>query len=120
MNINVSLPTIIPNQLQPQTESAQSDNRRAELVPPSRQREAANPGAGVGAQERDCRLAQLHELGVEIEAVLGIDIVHALGEREHRLAQQPRLCRHRGLRDARRRAQRPNDFVVGKSLRHRD
>ncbi|MFQ2820040.1 putative metalloprotease CJM1_0395 family protein [Aeromonas caviae] len=58
MNINVSLPTIIPNQLQPQTESAQTDNRRAELVPPSRQSEASNAESGVGSQKERSRAAQ--------------------------------------------------------------
>jgi hypothetical protein len=58
MNINVSLPTIIPNQLQPQTESAQTDNRRAELVPPSRQSEASNAESGVGSQKERARAAQ--------------------------------------------------------------
>lgn len=58
MNINVSLPTIIPNQLQPQTESAQTDNCRAELVPPSRQSEASNAESGVGSQKERSRAAQ--------------------------------------------------------------
>lgn len=58
MNINVSLPTIIPNQLQPQTESAQTDNRRAELVPSSRQSEASNAESGVGSQKERSRAAQ--------------------------------------------------------------
>ena len=58
MNINVSLPPIIPNQLQPQTESAQIDNRRAELVPPSRQSEASNAESGVASQKDKSRAAQ--------------------------------------------------------------
>ena len=58
MNANVSLPPIIPNQLQPQTESAQTDNRRAELVPPSRQSEASNAESGVGSQKERSRAAQ--------------------------------------------------------------
>lgn len=58
MNINVSLPPIIPNQLQPQTESAQTDNRRAELVPPSRQSEASNAESGVASQKDKSRAAQ--------------------------------------------------------------
>ncbi|MGE6234784.1 putative metalloprotease CJM1_0395 family protein [Aeromonas media] len=58
MNINVSLPPIIPNQLQPQTESAQTDNRRAELVPPSRQSEASNAESGIASQKDKSRAAQ--------------------------------------------------------------
>ncbi|MCY9838030.1 putative metalloprotease CJM1_0395 family protein [Aeromonas media] len=58
MNINVSLPPIIPNQLQPQTESAQTDNRRAELVPPSRQSEASNAESGVASQKDKSRATQ--------------------------------------------------------------
>lgn len=58
MNINVSLPLLIPNQLQPQTESAQTDNRRAELVPPSRQSEASNAESGVASQKDKSRAAQ--------------------------------------------------------------
>ena len=58
MNINVSLPPIIPNQLQPQTESAQTDNRRAELVPPARQGEASAAESGVASQKDKFRAAQ--------------------------------------------------------------
>ena len=58
MNINVSLPPIIPNQLQPQTESAQTDNRRAELVAPSRQSEASNAESGVASQKDKSRATQ--------------------------------------------------------------
>ncbi|NEX82932.1 putative metalloprotease CJM1_0395 family protein [Aeromonas rivipollensis] len=58
MNINVSLPSFIPNQLQPQTESAQTDNRRAELVPPARQGEASAAESGVASQKDKSRAAQ--------------------------------------------------------------
>ncbi|NEX90310.1 hypothetical protein G4923_16685 [Aeromonas rivipollensis] len=58
MNINVSLPPLIPNQLQPQTESAQTDNRRAELVPPARQGEASAAESGVASQKDKARAAQ--------------------------------------------------------------
>ncbi len=58
MNIHVGLPSLIPNQLQPQTESAQTDNRLAELVPPSRQSEASNAESGVGSQKERSRAAQ--------------------------------------------------------------
>lgn len=57
MNINVSLPTIVPNQLYPQTEAAQTDNRRAELVPQLRQGEAANAESGVASQKDRSRSA---------------------------------------------------------------
>lgn len=58
MNVNVSLPPLIPNQLQPQTESAQTDNRRAELVPPARQGEASAAESGVASQKDKARAAQ--------------------------------------------------------------
>lgn len=58
MNINVSLPPLIPNQLQPQTESAQTDNRRAELVPPTHQGEASAAESGVASQKDKARAAQ--------------------------------------------------------------
>lgn len=58
MNINVSLPTIIPNQLQPQTESARTDNRRAALIPQSRQGEAFNAESEVGSQKEKSRASQ--------------------------------------------------------------
>lgn len=58
MNINVSLPTIIPNQLQPQTESARTDNRRAALIPQSRQTEAFNAEPEVGSQKDKSRSTQ--------------------------------------------------------------
>ncbi len=58
MNINVSLPPLIPNQLQPQTESVQTDNRRAELVPPTRQGEASAAESGVASQKDKSRAAQ--------------------------------------------------------------
>lgn len=58
MNINVSLPPIIPNQLHPQTEAAQTDNRRAELVPQLRQGEAASAESGVASQKDKSRTSQ--------------------------------------------------------------
>ena len=58
MNVNVSLPSFIPNQLQPQTESVQTDNRRAELVPPTRQGEASAAESGVASQKDKSRAAQ--------------------------------------------------------------
>lgn len=58
MNINVSLPTIIPNQLQPQTESARTDNRRAALIPQTRQSEAFNAEPEVGSQKDKSKASQ--------------------------------------------------------------
>lgn len=58
MNINVSLPTLIPNQLQPQTESARTDNRRAALVPQTRQSEAFNAEPEVGSQKDKSKASQ--------------------------------------------------------------
>lgn len=58
MNINVSLPTLIPNQLQPQTESARTDNRRAALIPQTRQSEAFNAEPEVGSQKDKSKTSQ--------------------------------------------------------------
>lgn len=58
MNINVSLPTLIPNQLQPQTESAQTDNRRAALIPQTRQSEAFGAESEVASQKDKSKAAQ--------------------------------------------------------------
>ena len=58
MNINVGLPPMIPNQLHPQTESAQTDNRRTELVPQARQGEASAAESGVASQKDQSRAAQ--------------------------------------------------------------
>lgn len=58
MNIHVSLPSIIPNQLHPQTESAQTDNRRSELVPQLRQGEASGAESGVASQKDKSKSSQ--------------------------------------------------------------
>ena len=97
MNINVSLPPLIPNQLQPQTESAQTDNRRAELVPPSRQSEASNAESGVGSQKERARAAQANpaasapstkESGQAAPATVAHRFVEATGEESQRRQQQ--------------------------------
>ncbi|WP_368153939.1 putative metalloprotease CJM1_0395 family protein [Aeromonas sp. s9] len=97
MNINVSLPTIIPNQLQPQTESAQTDNRRAELVPPSRQIEASNAESGVGSQKERSRAAQANpatpssstkENGQTGPVMVAHRFVEATGEERERRQRQ--------------------------------
>ena len=97
MNINVSLPSLIPNQLQPQTESAQTDNRRAELVPPSRQSEAFGAESGVGSQKERTRAAQANpatpspstkESGQAGPATVPHRFVEATGEEGERRQRQ--------------------------------
>ncbi|MBP0604340.1 hypothetical protein J8I01_17720 [Aeromonas sanarellii] len=97
MNINVSLPSLIPNQLQPQTESAQTDNRRAELVPPSRQSEAFGAESGVGSQKERTRAAQANpatpspstkESGQAGPATVAHRFVEATGEEGERRQRQ--------------------------------
>ncbi|WOX48194.1 putative metalloprotease CJM1_0395 family protein [Aeromonas sp. XH] len=97
MNINVSLPSLIPNQLQPQTESAQTDNRRAELVPPSRQSEAFGAESGVGSQKERSRAAQANsatpspstkESGQAGPAPVAHRFVEATGEEGERRQRQ--------------------------------
>ena len=51
MNINVSLPPLIPTQLQPQVEAARTDNRRAELIPQARAGQATVAESEVGSQK---------------------------------------------------------------------
>ncbi|AHE47742.1 hypothetical protein AH4AK4_0238 [Aeromonas hydrophila 4AK4] len=97
MNINVSLPSLIPNQLQPQTESAQTDNRRAELVPPTRQGEASAAESGVASQKDKSRAAQanpaasapsMKESGQAAPATVAHRFVEATGEESQRRQQQ--------------------------------
>lgn len=97
MNINVSLPSLIPNQLQPQTESAQTDKRRAELVPPSRQSEAFGAESGVGSQKERTRAAQANpatpspstkESGQAGPATVAHRFVEATGEEGERRQRQ--------------------------------
>ncbi|MGY3944688.1 putative metalloprotease CJM1_0395 family protein [Aeromonas tecta] len=61
MNINVSLPPLIPNQLQPQTEAAQTDNRRAALIPQTRQSETFGAETGVASQKDKSKAAQTNQ-----------------------------------------------------------
>ena len=58
MNINVSLPPLIPTQLQPQVEAARTDNRRAELIPQARQGQASSAESEVGSQKEKSKAAQ--------------------------------------------------------------
>jgi len=58
MNINVSLPPLIPTQLQPQVEAARTDNRRAELIPQARSSQASNAESEVGSQKEKSKAGQ--------------------------------------------------------------
>lgn len=58
MNINVSLPPLIPTQLQPQVEAARTDNRRAELIPQARQGQASSAESEVGSQKEKFKAGQ--------------------------------------------------------------
>ena len=58
MNINVSLPPLIPTQLQPQVEAARTDNRRAELIPQARQGQASSAESEVGSQKEKSKAGQ--------------------------------------------------------------
>ncbi|WP_421276609.1 putative metalloprotease CJM1_0395 family protein [Aeromonas veronii] len=58
MNINVSLPPLIPTQLQPQVEAARTDNRRAELIPQARAGQASVAESEVGSQKEKSKAAQ--------------------------------------------------------------
>ncbi|UBO76126.1 hypothetical protein [Aeromonas rivuli] len=52
MSLNVTLPPSLPNALQPQTEAARTDNRRAELIPQPPQGAAAS-GSQKSASQQD-------------------------------------------------------------------
>lgn len=52
MSLNVTLPPSLPNALQPQTEAARTDNRRAELIPQPPQG-AASGGSQKSASQQD-------------------------------------------------------------------
>ncbi|MDX7875086.1 putative metalloprotease CJM1_0395 family protein [Aeromonas veronii] len=58
MNINVSLPPLIPTQLQPQMEAARTDNRRAELIPQARAGQASVAESEVGSQKEKSKAGQ--------------------------------------------------------------
>ncbi|MGY3863782.1 putative metalloprotease CJM1_0395 family protein [Aeromonas lacus] len=58
MNINVSLPPLIPTQLQPQVEAARTDNRRAELIPQARSSQASVAESEVGSQKEKSKAGQ--------------------------------------------------------------
>lgn len=56
--MNVTLPPIIPMQLQPQVEATRADNRRAELIPQVRSGQASNTGSDVGFQQERAKSGQ--------------------------------------------------------------
>ncbi|HDO1316074.1 putative metalloprotease CJM1_0395 family protein [Aeromonas veronii] len=58
MNINVSLPPLIPTQLQPQVEAARTDNRRAALIPQARAGQASVAESEVGSQKEKSKAGQ--------------------------------------------------------------
>jgi len=58
MNINVSLPPLIPNQLHPQQEAARVDNRRAEVIPQARQGQSSAAESEVGSQKDKSKAGQ--------------------------------------------------------------
>ncbi|HHQ4748979.1 TPA: putative metalloprotease CJM1_0395 family protein [Aeromonas veronii] len=58
MNINVSLPPLIPTQLQPQVEAARTDNRRAELIPQAQAGQASVAESEVGSQKEKSKAGQ--------------------------------------------------------------
>ncbi|WP_337075513.1 putative metalloprotease CJM1_0395 family protein [Aeromonas veronii] len=58
MNINVSLPPLIPTQLQSQVEAARTDNRRAELIPQARAGQASVAESEVGSQKEKSKAGQ--------------------------------------------------------------
>ena len=58
MNINVTLPPLIPTQLQPQVEAARTDNRRAELIPQARSSQASVAESEVGSQKEKSKAGQ--------------------------------------------------------------
>lgn len=58
MNINVSLPPLIPTLLQPQVEAARTDNRRAELIPQARAGQASVAESEVGSQKEKSKAGQ--------------------------------------------------------------
>ncbi|MGL4251010.1 MAG: putative metalloprotease CJM1_0395 family protein [Aeromonas sp.] len=58
MNINVTLPPFIPNQLHPQQEAARVDNRRAEVIPQARQSQSSAAESEVGSQKDKAKTGQ--------------------------------------------------------------
>lgn len=68
MSLNVTLPPSLPNALQPQTEAARTDNRRAELIPQPPQG-AASGGSQKSATQQD-QERQTHHQGLIRDGVM--------------------------------------------------
>ena len=100
MNINVSLPPLIPTQLQPQVEAARTDNRRAELIPQARAGQASVAESEVGSQKEKSKAAQAssnqtsqnsRETGQLVPTTLPDNrFVEATGEDGQRKQQDPK------------------------------
>lgn len=100
MNINVSLPLLIPTQLQPQVEAARTDNRRAELIPQARQGQASSAESEVGSQKEKSKAGQAssnqtsqnsRETGQPAPTTLPDNrFVEATGEEGQRKQQDPK------------------------------
>lgn len=100
MNINVSLPPLIPTQLQPQVEAARTDNRRAELIPQARQGQASSAESEVGSQKEKSKAGQAssnqtsqnsRETGQPAPTTLPDNrFVEATGEEGQRKQQDPK------------------------------
>ena len=100
MNINVSLPPLIPTQLQPQVEAARTDNRRAELIPQARAGQASVAESEVGSQKEKSKAGQAssnqtsqnsRETGQPAPTTLPDNrFVEATGEEGQRKQQDPK------------------------------
>ncbi|WP_042059176.1 putative metalloprotease CJM1_0395 family protein [Aeromonas allosaccharophila] len=100
MNINVSLPPLIPTQLQPQVEAARTDNRRAELIPQALQGQASSAESEVGSQKEKSKAGQAssnqtsqnsRETGQPAPTTLPDNrFVEATGEEGQRKQQDPK------------------------------
>ncbi|WP_042010216.1 putative metalloprotease CJM1_0395 family protein [Aeromonas fluvialis] len=100
MNINVSLPPLIPTQLQPQVEAARTDNRRAELIPQARAGQASVAESEVGSQKEKSKAGQAssnqtsqnsRETGQPAPTILPDNrFVEATGEEGQRKQQDPK------------------------------
>ncbi|EKP0307168.1 hypothetical protein JGK42_000959 [Aeromonas veronii] len=100
MNINVTLPPLIPTQLQPQVEAARTDNRRAELIPQARQGQASSAESEVGSQKEKSKAGQAssnqtsqnsRETGQPAPTTLPDNrFVEATGEEGQRKQQDPK------------------------------
>jgi len=91
MNINVSLPPLIPTQLQPQVEAARTDNRRAELIPQARAGQASVAESEVGSQKEKSKAGQASSNQTSQNSrETGNRFVEATGEDGQRKQQDPK------------------------------